>query len=130
MKLRRRSAMRSMPVWRAASSISRSMVKIASGRPGAAVGAGGRRVGQHAWKWKSMADVVDAGLHPGADQQLDGDAGAGGIGAHVGQRLHAQRQDAAVGVERQFGTRALDVAAVVRSTGIPRCGRRPTSPGA
>jgi hypothetical protein len=33
MKLRRRSSMRSMPVWRAASSISRSMMKIASGRP-------------------------------------------------------------------------------------------------
>jgi hypothetical protein len=32
-KLRRRSAMRSMPVWRAASSIRRSMMKIASGRP-------------------------------------------------------------------------------------------------
>ena len=33
MKLRRRSSMRSMPVWRAASSTRRSSTKQASGRP-------------------------------------------------------------------------------------------------
>jgi hypothetical protein len=84
------------------------------GPAGAAVGAGGRGVGQHRLEAEvDQRDVVHAGLHPGPDQQLDGDAGAGGVGAHVGLRVHAQRQDAAVGGQRQFGVRA-HVAAVVR----------------
>jgi hypothetical protein len=56
-------------------------------------------------------NVVDAGLHPGADQELNRNAGASGIGAHVGQCLDAQRKDLAVGVEREFGP-GLDVAAM------------------
>ncbi len=78
----------------------------------AAVGAGRRGVGQHRLEMKvDRLDVVDAGQHPGADQQLDRDAGAGRISADVGQRVAAQREDAAVGIEREFHLR-LDVAPV------------------
>ena len=82
------------------------------GSAGAAVGAQRRGVGQHRLQLEvDGLDVVDAGRHPRADQQLDDHAGGRGIGADVGFGVHAQAEHAAVGVERQFGM-AADVAAV------------------
>ena len=46
---------------------------------------------------------VDAGRDPGTDQQLDHHADVCGAGAHVGQRARAQREDPAIGIEREFG---------------------------
>ena len=74
------------------------------GPAGAAVGAGGRLVRQHGAEVKvDHWHVVDAGLHPGADQQLDRHPRGQGVGPHVGVRLHPQRQDAAIGRQRQLG---------------------------
>ena len=81
---------------------------------GAAVRAGRRGVGQHRGEVQvDRRHVVDAGRDPRADQQLDRDAGRRRVGADVGERLHAQRQHPAVGVERELGV-AGDVAAVIR----------------
>ena len=54
-------------------------------------------------------DVVHAGLHPGANQQLDSHPGAGGVGTHIGQRGQTQRQNFALLIQRQLGA-ALQVA--------------------
>ena len=95
------------------------------GPAGAAVGAGGSGVRQHRGQVQvDQRDVVDAGRDPGADQQLDRDAGGAGVGTHVGQRADAQREHAAVGVERHLGV-AHQVAAgsgaeeVFHALGLP-----------
>ena len=82
------------------------------GPAGAAVRAGGRLIRQHGFEMKvDHRHVVHAGLHPGAYQQLNRHARARGVGAHVGVRVHAQREDFAARVQRQFGLR-LHVAPV------------------
>ena len=74
------------------------------GAASAPVGPGRRGVGQHAAKVEvNGLDVVHAGLNPGADHQLDGNASAGGVGAHVGHAVEAQGENLAAGVERQLG---------------------------
>jgi hypothetical protein len=58
----------------------------------AAVAPGGCGVGQHRLEVEvDGLDVVHAGLHPGADQQLDGHTRARGVGAHIGQGMHRRR---------------------------------------
>ena len=77
----------------------------------AAVGADRGGVGQDRLEVEiNGLDVIDAGLYPGADQQLNGHTGAGGIGAHIGQRVHAQGQNPAIRCQRQLGL-AVDIAA-------------------
>ena len=68
------------------------------------VGAGGCGVGQNRLEMEiHRLDVIHAGLHPGANQYLNGNARARGISAHIGARMHAQAQNLAGGVQRQFG---------------------------
>jgi hypothetical protein len=65
-----------------------------------------------ALKWKSMVWMsYTLVCTQGPIIRLDGHAGAGGIGAHIGQRAQTQRQDLAVGGQGQLGLR-LQVAAV------------------
>ena len=62
-----------------------------------------RGVGEHRLKIKiNGLDVIHAGLHPGANQQLDGHAGAGGISADIGQGVHPQGQNTAISRQGQF----------------------------
>ena len=70
---------------------------------GTPVGAHRRGVGEHCLEIKiNGLDVVDAGLHPGSNQQLDGHAGAGGISADIGQGVHTQGQNTAISRQGQF----------------------------
>ena len=78
----------------------------------AAIGTRGSRVGDHRPVAKiDGLNVVHAGLHPGANQRLNRHTHAHRIGAHVGQRMHAQRQNFAVGIQRQGGA-GLHIAAM------------------
>ncbi|NBS83006.1 MAG: hypothetical protein EBS62_14900, partial [Betaproteobacteria bacterium] len=58
-----------------------------------------------------VLNVIDAGLHPGADQHLNRDACHAGVGPHVGMGANAQAQDLALTVQRHLRM-ALDVATV------------------
>ena len=70
--------------------------------PRTPVGAGGRGVGHHGFVVEiNRLDVIHAGLHPGANQDLDSHACTGGISAHVAQRGHPQRQNFAAGIQSQ-----------------------------
>ena len=76
------------------------------------IGAGGGRVGEHRGVVEiDVLDVVDAGLHPRANQHLDGNARHAGIGADIGMGADAQAQYLALLVECHFSV-AFDVAAV------------------
>ena len=79
----------------------------------AAIGAGGRVVGQDGADLQAHAgDVVDAGADPRPDDQRNGQRRVGGIGTHIGQRAHTQRQHLAARIQRQFGM--ADLAAAMR----------------
>ena len=68
----------------------------------AAIRAGGRGVGEHTGDTHvDRVNVVQAGGDPRPDEQLDHDAGRRRVGAQISVRMHAQRQDAAIGIECQ-----------------------------
>ena len=100
------------------------------GPPGAAVGAGGRVVGEHGRDADvHRADVVHAGAHPGPHHQRDGHRAAARAAAHVGVGVHAQREHAAVGIERQLGMAGLAAAVhggqeLLHALGLPLDGPR------
>ena len=74
------------------------------GPTGPAVGPNRCGVGQNRLeKEVDCLDVIHAGLHPGANQHLNGHGRAGGVSPHVGQGVHPQAQYAAISGQRQFG---------------------------
>ena len=82
------------------------------GPAGSAVSARAGGVGHHAREMViNGLNVIHAALHPRANEHLNGQAGHGGVSAHIGQGFDAQAQNFAVlgQGQRRFG---LNVAAV------------------
>ncbi len=72
----------------------------------AAIGADRRGVGHHGLGLvMHQRQVVDAGLHEGAEHQRNEGAGAGHIGAGATHRAHPIGLYAALGIERELGCR-------------------------
>ena len=89
------------------------------------VGASGGGVGHHGFEVVVYeANVIDPGLHPRANEQLDRHPGHAGIGAHIGDVRDLQGHDFAVRVKRH-ARMAQHVSAmatgqkVLRSLGLP-----------
>ncbi len=125
MKLRRRRSKRSNPHCRAAVSIRRSMMLTASANPGPRVTPTGVVLVSTARTRNDIAGIaVDralkvrilVGLHPARR--------AGHVGAEVGDAVHVQREEMALGIQRQGGVREVVASLMIaqkrlRSRGDP-----------
>ena len=101
----------------------RSTRKVASGRPGAAIGVDRDGVGEH-----RLGLDIDRRGRIGAGEQrsieIGRDAGREGreVGAHVGQRRHLEREEFRVGVERQLDMGDMVAAMRVRHEAVRALG--------
>ena len=96
---------------------------VAFGTAGAAVGVHRNGVGEHAEHvGVDRLEAIDAGEHAGAGEGRDKGREGGQIGAHVGNIACPQRDEFAVGVDRQFAERQVVAALGVAEEGLAAVG--------
>ena len=127
-RLRRRISARSRPSSRAAC-VGEPLQHVAGlGPPGAAIGVGRQRVGEHAGApHEDRRRAIAAGQQRAVDRARNGGAEGRHIGAEIGDRVDPQREEAALARRARARRGSSDRAPGCRRRSI-RCGSRPIGP--